>query len=126
MQAGERQLKYDEHEDDAGGGEESLKGNAQRAFEEEDTDRDRGCDACEGADPGLQTLGGKLDGAQNEGEFRSFADDHQKHEDKDAPTGGLARPNRIGFDLLLDFFFQVARNAIHPYDHRNDEGGGGQ
>src|SRR5438067_5974745 len=28
---------------------------------------------------------------------------------------------RVGFHLGLNIFFQVARNAVHPYDHRNNE-----
>ena len=36
-----------------------------------------------------------------------------------------ALPARFGviFHLLLNILFQVARNAVHPYDHRNDEEG---
>src|SRR5882762_9687617 len=35
----------------------------------------------------------------------------------------MPQPGALGISLhfLLDFFFQVARNAVHPYDHRNNE-----
>ena len=33
----------------------------------------------------------------------------------------MARAGGIGFDLLLNIFFQMPRNAVHPDDHRNYE-----
>src|ERR1035438_4615771 len=126
MQTRERQLENNQHQDHAGCGEETLQRHTQRALEENDSDGDGRGDSGDGADPGLQTLGGKLDGAQDQCQFGTLANDHEEDENEDAPAGGFARFGGIGFDFLLGFFFQVARNAIHPYDHRNNEGRGYQ
>ena len=83
-------------------------------------------DAYEGADPGLQTRAGELDGAKDEREFSAFTQNHQKNEEKYAPACGGAGARGINLDFFFYFIFQVARNAVHPYDHRNDEEGGDQ
>ena len=58
MQSAKRQLKHDQHQDDAGCGKKPLQGNPQSAFEEKQADGHGGGDSHDGPDPGLQTLGG--------------------------------------------------------------------
>src|SRR5262249_28349028 len=62
--------------------------------------------------------------AKDECEFGALAKNHQEDEEKDTPASRPASANRVGLDLLLDFFFQMPRNAVHPDDHRNHEDGG--
>ena len=121
MQAGKRQLKRNEHQDDARRGEKPVQRNAQCALEKEKTNRDRGTNPHNRPDPGLQAFARKLHGAQNQRQFRPFAQDHQENKKENPPARRAPRLFRVGLHLGLDVFFQVARNAVHPYDHRNNE-----
>src|SRR5579884_275093 len=124
VNACESKLGGDQPKDDGGDGEEAMKRNLQRSFEEEEPDGDGGGEAEQGAAPGLDAFGGKFDGTEDQGQFGAFANDHEKDKKEDTPAGGRSGTRGKVFDLLLDFFSQVARNAVHPDDHRNDEDGG--
>src|SRR5262249_27173021 len=126
MQAAEAQLKCYKDQDDAGGGEEAMQRDSQCALEEEQPHGNGGGDSRHGPDPKLEALGGQFDGAEDEGKLDPFSKDHQEYEQENAPSSGFFGACRIRFHLLLNIFFQVARNAVHPYDHRNDETGGHQ
>ena len=93
----------------------------QSALEEEKPHRDGCRNPHNRSDPGLQALAGKLHRPQNQCQLRPLAQHHQKNEKEDAPARRAPGALGISLHFLLDFFFQVARNAIHPYDHRNNE-----
>ncbi|HEY1858787.1 MAG TPA: hypothetical protein VGG61_00420, partial [Gemmataceae bacterium] len=96
------------------------------ALEEKQPDGDRGGDSGQCPDPDLQPFGGQFHRAQDQREFNALSQHHQEYKKEDSPRGSPAGPRRIPLNLVLNIFFQVARNAIHPYDHRNDEAGGHQ
>src|SRR5262249_30341884 len=50
-----------------------------------------------------------------------FAKHHQKHEEEDAPSCSAPTSGGVRLQFLLNLFLQVARNAVHPNDHRNHE-----
>jgi hypothetical protein len=74
----------------------------------------------------LQTRAGEFDGAKDQRQFGAFTQDHQENKERDTPSCSGAGALGIGLDFFFYFIFQVARNAVHPYDHRNDEEGGDQ
>src|SRR6202040_375764 len=63
---------------------------------------------------------------EDQREFGAFTQNHEKNEQKYAPACGSASACGVNLDFFFDLIFQVARNAVHPYDHRNNEEGGDQ
>src|SRR5262249_9106786 len=121
MQAGDRKLRSNEPEDHSGHRKKAGKRDFDCALEKEEANCDGGGEAEDRAYPGLQTRAGELDGAENQSEFHPFAQNHEKHEKKDAPARGGAGAFGINVNLVLDFLTEVARNSVHPKDHRNDK-----
>ena len=126
MYPGECQLKRHQHQNDAGGREKAVQRHAQSALKEEQPNRHGGRDPHNRSDPGLQPLARKLHGAQNQRQLRPLAQDHQENKEENAPPRRTPGALGISLHLLLDLFFQVTRNSVHPYDHRNDEHRGDQ
>src|SRR5712664_3705892 len=122
MQPGKRQLKRHQHQYHACRRKKSMKRNAQRALKEEKPHGHRRRDPHHRSDPRLQALARKLHGAQDQRQLRPLAQHHQEYKQENPPARRAPGALGISLHFLLDFFFQVARNAIHPYDHRNNEG----
>ena len=121
MQPCKRQLKRHQHQNDARRRKKTVQRNPQRAFEKEKSHSDRTGDPHNRPNPRLQAFARKLHGSQNQRQLSPFAQNHQENKKKNPPARRPACPLRIGLHLGLNFFFQVARNAVHPYDHRNNE-----
>jgi hypothetical protein len=100
--------------------------NLDGTFEKENSDGNGRGETENGANPRLQTVAGKFDGAKNQREFNSFAEHHEKYEKENAPAGRSPDAFRIRVNFLLNIFAKMSRNAIHPDDHRNNEDGGNQ
>jgi hypothetical protein len=56
-------------------------------------------------------------------QFRALAQNHQENEEPDSPSGGTRGFPGVGFDAVLDFLAEGARDAVHPNDHGHDERG---
>jgi len=126
MKAGDSELRGNEPEDDGGRRKKAVQRNPNRALEEEDSDGNGGRETENGADPRLQTVAGKLDSAKNKRQLNALSKDHEKYEKKNAPTGRGSGAFGVRVNFLLDILAKMARNSIHPDDHRNNEDGGNQ
>src|SRR5882672_8608810 len=124
MQAGDGELSSHEPEDDGGHRKKAVQRNLNGPLDEEKSDGDGGSESEKRADPGLQAVAGKLNGPENQCEFDAFAQNHEKHKKKNAPSRSGASALGIYVYFLLDILAKMARNAVHPNDHRNNEYGG--
>jgi hypothetical protein len=121
VKASNGELRGNKPEDDRGNAEEPVKRNLYGALEEEKADGDGGGKAEDGADPGLQTVAREFNSAKNQRKLNAFAQNHEKDEKEDAPAGRGSGALGVGVNFLLDVFAKMARNAVHPDDHRKDK-----
>ena len=88
MEAGDGELDNDDHEDDGGHLKELAEVDANGAPHEADAKEDGEGDAEECASPLEDTRGVHADGPEEEHGFEAFAEDHEEHEEENAPLSG--------------------------------------
>ena len=126
MKARQGELKRDNHQDRAGGGEEAAHRDLKRTLKEKQADGYGHGDSDAGADPDLQARDRELNRAKNQDQFGALAQNHQENKKADSPPRCKLALLHIGCDALLDFFAQAARNAVHPNNHGDNQSGGGE
>jgi hypothetical protein len=121
MYAGQRELDGHENENRAGSREKLSEGDFQRPLEEKPSNGDRHGQTQARADPNREAFARKFHGAQNERQLGAFPEHHQEYKRAQAEAGRERILSRVGLHALLDLLLQVARHAVHPENHRDDE-----